>query len=214
MTLLDMIRRVSNAMGDEAQVFIEKPDIIDYCNDGQMDICRNTEILRTSGLISTVNGTEDYPLPADCINVKRVTFNLSVLKELSIEEINVIDPDRDIAGNTGPPSYYNISGNRIHLYPIPNISAANNIKIFYAKTPVALVNDGDIPEIPSHMHEDIVTYAIARSREQAEDFQTAVTKMGEYKERMSSSKEDAFGGFGDSYPAVRDIEVDYYGPPF
>lgn len=209
MLLSDIKRRVKNILGDDAGVYIEDVDIIDYANDGQMDIVRNTEILRTTGLISTVAGQAEYALPADFILAKRATYLLSKMSKTTVEEIDSMDLDKDTAGDTGTPQWYYISGNKIGLYPTPVGVVANAIRVTYVKTPTALVNDADIPEIPVHMHEDIVRYVIMRAREQEEDYYLLQSTSSDYTKRLALSSDQANAGESSSYPSVRDIDVGY-----
>lgn len=209
MNIGDIVRRVQNQLGDEAGVVIERGDILDYVNDAQTDISRRTDILRTTTTIPVVAGTEAYSLPITFISSKRVTWDGVALQSIAPEEIDVLDPNKDVASTTssGPPSYFWITGNSIHLYPIPNATAPSSLKVTHSKTPTVLVADTDEPDIPVHMHEDLVRYAIARSREQIEDYQAAVSVMAEYEKRVASSSEQAQNQESDSYPAVRDIEA-------
>jgi hypothetical protein len=206
----DIKRRVSNQLGDDSLVVFEGPDLVDIINDVQTDIVRKTHCLYTTSLISTVSGTEDYPVPVDLIEIDRVTYQGTKLRQTTFQELDQYDPDRDTttSSSQGIPSHFHVEGNRLFLYPVPSTSVANAVKIGYTKSPATLVIDGDVPEIPTYMHEDIVVGVIARGREQVEDYQAAISKMSEYNQRVSLSVEQAESGSDESYPAVRDIETE------
>lgn len=210
MNLGDIKRRVQNSVGDEAGVYIEGPDLVDYANDGQMDIARKTEILQTTALISTIINTDLYALPADLIRIVRVTYLNSDIRSTTLNEISQLDIDKDVAGNTGIPSLWYQAGNKIGLYPTPSAAVANSVKVTYVKSPVALAADADIPEIPVHMHEDIVRFCIWRAKEQDEDIFLLSSLAGEYEKRVTLSQEQAENYDNQTYPSIRDIDATIY----
>lgn len=210
MNVGDIKRRVGNILGDDAGVYIEPVDIVDLANDGQIDIVRRTGILRTTAFISSIAGTAEYPLPADFILAKRATWMLTRLAKTTIEELDVLDVNKDVANNTDTPQYYYISGNKLGLYATPVASVANAVKVTYVRTPVVLVGDADVPEIPVHMHEDIVRYCIMRAREQEEDYYLLQSSTADYEKRLGLSEDQANAGEASSYPAIRDIDVGMY----
>lgn len=210
MNLGDMKRRVWNIVGDESGLFIEAAELVDYINDGYNDLARRTKLLRDVSSINVVSGTAEYALPAGFILEKRVTFRGSRIKKTTIEMIDQVDWDKDLTTNTGIPVNYYIWGLKLGLYPTPNVTEASALKLYFTRLPlVALVADGDIPELPLDMHEDIVRYAVARSREQAEDFEVAQSTMGDYSQRAAVSTEQAQNQTDTSYPAVRDIDAEW-----
>lgn len=207
MNLLQLKRRVRNIVGDEAGVFIEDEELLDYLNDGYYDMARRTKLLRDVSAINTVAGTAEYPLPAGFILEKRVTFNSTRIKKTTVEMIDQIDREKDLASNTGTPFNYYIWGLKLGLYPTPDQTEVGKLKLYYTRLPlVVLAVDADIPELPTDMHEDIVRYAVARCREQAEDYEVATSTMGEYTQRAAVSTEQAQNQTDTSYPAVRDID--------
>jgi hypothetical protein len=184
----------------------EPTDLLDFMNDAQVDIARKTDILRTSTAINVVNGTEAYPMPVDFIEVQRVTLSGNKLYKTTWQEIDLKDPYKDSGPTLGVPTTYHREGNQIYLYPIPNSSITGGLKIYYSKTPIVLVNDNDIPEIPLSMHEDICIRVIARGHEQVEDYQASTAKATEYNNAISFSQEQAQEGTDEYYPLIRDTE--------
>lgn len=210
MNLGDIKRRVQNSVGDEAGVYIEGVDLADYANDGQMDIARKTEILQTSALISTIANTDLYALPADLIRIVRVTYLNSDIRSTTLAEISQLDIDKDVTVNSGTPSLWYQAGNKLGLYPTPSAAVANVLKVFYVKSPALLALDADVPEIPLHMHEDIVRFCIWRAKEQDEDIFLLSSLAGEYEKRVTLSQEQAENMDGETYPSIRDIDATIY----
>lgn len=214
----DIKKRVRNIVGDETGIFIETEELDMYVNDGYNDVARRTKILRDIATINIVAGTAEYSLPSNFIMEKRVTIENLRIRKTTIESIDSIDRSKDDPSNKGNSLAYYFWGSKIGLYPTPASAITGGLKVYYVRLPLtALAADADIPEIPVDMHEDIVRYAIARCREQAEDFEIAQANMGEYAQRVAVSTEQAQNLTDTSYPAVRDIDSDYgyfgyYGP--
>jgi hypothetical protein len=207
MNVADIKRRATNILGDDAKLVFEDPDLLDFINDAQIDLCRKTDILRGTATVNVVANTESYPLPVDFIEVQRVTYNGSKLRKTTWQEIDLFDPNKDVAGGAGVPAYYHREGILIYLYPIPSASATGALKIYYSRTPTVLAIDADVPEIPLSMHEDLVLRVIAKGHEQVEDFQASVSKMTEYDKAVTLSQEQAQEGTDEVYPSVRDTEI-------
>jgi hypothetical protein len=63
----------------------------------------------------------------------------------------------------GAPTRYAAAGaDLVAVYPQPTVGTVVNIT--YARAPVALVNAGDVPELPIELHPALVSYAINRMR--------------------------------------------------
>jgi hypothetical protein len=206
MNAADLRRRIQNIMGDDSGIFFETVDLYDLCNDAQMDIVRKTEILRTSAQISMIAAQPEYPLPVDFIVEKRVTYQGIRMKKTTIEEIDDWMDAKDDPSTAGNASFYYIVGNKIGFYPTPVGAVANAVRVTYVKAPVLLAADVDIPEIPVHMHEDIIRYVLGRAREQSEQFDVAQAIMGDYDKRLGLSKDQAQSQAAASYPVIRDYD--------
>jgi hypothetical protein len=67
-------------------------------------------------------------------------------------------------------------------------SAPTTLNVTYARAPVALVNAGDVPEIPGEYHIDLVSYAVYRLR-QVEGGAVLASVIPLFDEYMASVKE-------------------------
>ena len=210
MNVADIKRRVTNILGDDAKLIFEDADLVDFMNDAQVDICRKTDILRGTSVINVIGGTEFYPLPIDFIEIQRATYNGNKLYKTTWQEIDLFDPGKDSSQTSGVPDHYHREGNQIYLYPIPSSSSTGGLKVYYSRTPTALVGDTDVPEIPLSMHEDIVIRMVARGHEQVEDFQASQVKSTEYNNAIALSQEQSQEGTDEYYPVIRDIDASSY----
>jgi hypothetical protein len=203
MNLGDIITRVQRQFGDESEVQITKDDIKRWVNDGQVDITRRTECLQAHSESSAVALDGTYKLPTDFLLMKRVTYDSKPVWPITPELADKFYPNRDLGESTGIPNKYWVWAGVLHLYPPPAVAGTANLDIWYVRTPATLANDGDVPEIPYHMHEDIVRYAFARAKELDEDDAKAASVMSEYEARLIQGRYETNNPQGDSYAAVR-----------
>lgn len=208
MNLLDIKTRVKRLFGDESGAQIIDADIIRWANDGQLDIVRRTECLQAHVETNSVAKDNSYALPPDAIRVRRVTYDGNVLSRVELEELDGVNKSREASDITGTPTQYYIWGRQLWLYPTPSNSGTGNLDIYYLKAPATLGGDADVPDIPGHMHEDIVRYCLARAKELDEEFNQAEQIWNDYQMRTMLSFDEQHNPNADSYPAVRALPGD------
>lgn len=86
-TVADVFRRVKRTFGDEAGVQITNSDIIDWINDGQVEICERQKItkIKMSADVSADSGWFIISL-AEMISIEDVQFEGKPLPYLPLEE--------------------------------------------------------------------------------------------------------------------------------
>jgi hypothetical protein len=199
---------VQRQFGDESGAQITQSDITRWAHDAQVDIVRKTEVLQVHSETDVIKDDGSYDIPTDFIRIRRVTYNDKKLERIELEEVDALDKSRDKASSSTP-LYYYMWGRQLWLYPKPSSAGQSNLDIYYLKMPTELVADQDVPEIPVHMHEDIVRYCLARAKELNEDDAKAQEVMMDYENRLTLSNDEANNPENDSYPAIRDIEGGY-----
>jgi hypothetical protein len=206
-----IILSVQRQFGDTSGAQITVTDITRWANDAQIDIVRRTECLQIHAETNAIAADGSYYLPDDYVRLRRVTFDGVKLERVELEELDGIAGSREAGETTGSPGYFYVWGTRLWLYPAPASSGSGNLDIFYVKRPDTLENNSDIPEIPTHMHEDIVRFCLGRAKELDEEDGKAQEIMADYEARISLSRDETQNPEIDSYPSVRDIDGDYSG---
>ena len=201
-------RRVKRQFGDTSGAQITDEDIIDWINQGMVDIVRRTECLVSHRQASVVQNDPSYTLPPDVLFIQRVTLDGNTLASTSQQSIDYLGRDTDNAG-AGTPYTYFLSGNVINLYPKPSVDGNDNLDIFYVRMPTEVAVDNDVPEIPLFMHEDIIRYCLARAKELDDDLEGAAALGQEYDSRMNNALFEIKGQPADSYPSVRVLPGDW-----
>lgn len=210
MNLGQIIIAVQRQFGDESGAQITRSDIVRWANDALVDITRKTECLQVHAETDTLKDDGSYDVPFDFIRLRRVTYRGTRLSRVELEELDDLNPTQDTESSSNP-FYFYVWGRRIFLYPKPSKAGEGTLDIYYVKMPDELVSDQDVPEIPSHMHEDIVRFCLIRAKELNEDDEKAQALMFEYDGRMAFARDEATNPEIESYPAVRDIESEYGG---
>lgn len=215
MNTADVIRRVQRGFGDnnESQIYIN--DIIDWINDGQMEIVRQTQCLQKTASFDIVSGAENgpFPLPADFLFERRVTYNNVTLTVTSLPELDEFNQavDNLQPGGVTVPNYYYIWGQALYIHPAPAAPVSQPLKTWYINAPTTISIATDSLSIPPSFHEDVVRFALMRARELNEDYSGADRLQSEFEQRMGKSRDQSQHPY-DSYPVVRDYQGDYWEP--
>lgn len=209
----ELRRKIQGLLGDNSGTFITPENCFDWINDAQRQIAKIAECL-TADLapINSVIGQEWYALNASLVKIVRVTYEGRKLRGTTIDEIDRLDPHRDIPGQTnGYPTHYYIDGFQIGLWPRPAIAVAGALKIRARVLPtVAVANDADIISIPDLFSEDIIKYGTIKGREKDEAPEFITVLLQQWKENVSISK-SITDNPENSYASVVDTEsgLDY-----
>lgn len=106
----------------------------------QLEDTNNTDLpIATTALVS---GQQDYSLSAAHLTIDRVELKdsagnwteLTQIDQQSLKSANAVALAA-YRSTTGVPIEYDLSGNSVFLYPIPNYSQAASLKIYYTRGP-------------------------------------------------------------------------------
>lgn len=204
MNVADIRRRVQAKLGDTSGAEATATSILDWINDGASEIARRTQQPQATATTPTIVGQATYSTAAfagDVLRLRQVMLDGSVLRGLSIEEADVLLPDRERAGSTpSSPQWFWVYADVINLWPAP--SAVGTLKLFYVKRPAAVAADGDVPGIPTHMHPDLVDYVVAQALESAGEGGSAEKKMARFEQITREASGDAEWPVRGTYPHV------------
>lgn len=207
MNLSDVRTRVRELFGDTATVQLSDAMINSWANDGQLDVVRKTECLQAISQLDPVAGTEAYALPADFLRDKRVSLEGHKLRRLTLEQVEMYFPHREVDNSSGTPHSYWFWEDKIYLYPIPSTTGTDTIDLWYIKIPATLTGSDPLT-IPEQMHEDVVRFALCRAKEQDEDWRVAQSMWRDYEARVAMSMAEFNNPRADSYAVIRSLPSD------
>jgi hypothetical protein len=189
MNVQNVIDRVRRTFGDEAAVQVADSDIINWINDGQIEIVKNNDAaLQKTSTVNLVAGQASYTPPTDYLLIRTVRYKYtdmlaySALKYKSIQELDEsIDGWDGSAYVTGSPQYYTINDGTIVLFPVPDQSATAGLKILYNQKPTDVTTNADALAVPAIYHPTIVTYCLWQASLLDEDRDSAVLYQSNFK---------------------------------
>jgi hypothetical protein len=124
----------------------------------------------------TVNGAQFF----DWIVPLRISTSTgSKVRPSGLEELTALD-SQWVASPGNPVRYVHASADLLGLYQQP--AAGANLNVTYARCPLVLVNDGDVPEIPAEYHPELVKFGVYRCRqnEGGEEFAKTLPMLDEF----------------------------------
>jgi len=218
MIVSDVLRRVQRIFGDNTEAQIYVTDVIDWINDGQMEIVRQTDCLTKKLAFDVPNQSTGlnqgpYALPSDFLKEERVAFDDMSLTKTTLQEL-----DQYVSSaNKNPmsydvPAYFYFWQSSLWVYPKATRYGAGLLAIWYVNAPVAVTSQSDALTIPIGYHEDLVRYCLMRAKELNEDYSGSDRLASDFDKRMGASRDDS-GNPHTSYPVVRDYDGDVWMNP-
>lgn len=201
MLTADVIRKTQRSIGDDNEILITKPDIVDWINEAQTYITRETQY-RTATTTGNASTFVAGVTITDSLLLKRVYYGDRALALMDVET-------RDRMGlaevNSAVPYGYFMDGESIFLFPAPTASDTTTVTTHYVDSPTDLATFADSLDIPAIYHEDMVLLCKMRANERNENYRAAEHFEKQFKEAMAQrkfegqSQDDTFHVVGPDY---------------
>lgn len=211
MLVSEIATRVKRQFGDEAGAQITDADIIRWCNDAQQEIAVANDLLQVSAYTATTAGTQKYTIPANLLILRSAKWQGVKMQAVSMEEADALTLSTSATVPTGVPTTYWQFARQIYLWPIPGVSAASDLVLYYTRVPTALTVVGDTPELPLQYHPRLVEYCVAQAAELDDNLQHYAMKMSQFKQGVGELKDNATWENHDVYPSITPSLRDYGG---
>jgi uncharacterized protein YdcH (DUF465 family) len=146
---------------------------------------------------TTVNGTQDYALPADFYKLKGVDSQINNDLWFSIRPFNFNERNRNqdiVWGLIGGPSIrYRMVGGNIRFSPMP--TGIFNMRLWYVPLATKLVADADVfNDINQFSEYVVVDAAIKMMQKEESDVSVLMAQKNELKKRIESMAADRDAG--------------------
>lgn len=209
MNLGQIVNRVQTQVGDLSGILITRVAVVDWANEGQLEIVRKTECITKHKQTNTISSDGSYELPTDFLFMKRVTLDGTKLEETTLDDLDNLSRGVDLVGVSTPTHFY-VSDNVLFLFPSPSTGGTGNLDIWYVRQPAELVNDEDTPDIPVWMHKEIVQYCKIQARELDDDPENQTRAQNLFDSNIGEIQYELNSQPVNSYPAVRSLPGDMY----
>jgi hypothetical protein len=169
-------------------------EITDYINDTQNDVFNEYPLLFMDGLQTytvTANDadiTHGSGLPTNYVQAVSLTDTSTgreqVIPYIDAKQLDERYPDPfDTSRNPANyPQYWTSYDQTIKLFPTP--AGAYTLSLKYQKKPVELVDDADVPEIPSEFSELLIAGAVYRIMQVKDNYDQAAVWQNRFDELL------------------------------
>lgn len=199
MNVLEVIRKSGRRFGDSANILIEEQDFLDWINEAQLEICRETGILTTTTTVAA--NLFPWTLPTTLIEITRVTYNGTPINKIDIESIDALGIN--VNNYSDGPLYFYIKEQTMVLFPAAATSDVTLISITYANTPVQVTTTADPLTVPVMYHEDVVKFLVMRCHEMNQNYRAQEIAYNEFKGNIGIRLDEKTVR-DDTYPIIRD----------
>lgn len=194
-------RNKYNSIGD---TFFSSSEIMQLIYEACVDLATEAMTIERLYTTSTVVGQQDYTYPSEAIALKRITYNGTKLKPVTMREDDALTILNQSTTEQGTPAYYFIWDEVIYLRPIP--STIGTLRIYSFNEPQA-VNSTSVLEVPTMFHKDIVNYVVSEMCEKDENDTFAQRYFMKWEKGVEKAKRwTARKKRGDSFSTVQDEE--------
>lgn len=224
-TVSDIVTRVKRQFGDESGVQVTDADVYRWINDAQREIVSQHDgLLNKVAFITTIANWGSYELgvngyPADLLTIKEISYRATndtsqvylPLRYLTRQAVREYGIEHDESSPAGVPEFW-YKGNShttITLYPVPEVSYTNALKIRYSRYPIDIVDSSSTIDLPEYYNLVILEYCLMKAYEMDEDWESADKKAAYVQSTINSTinREEWFDR--NTYPVIFPTSEDY-----
>lgn len=218
MTLSPITKKVSDvavfvkrAFGDESAVQVTDDDIYRWINSAQQEILNKNKILKALATTDLIAGTNEYTFPGQNIQEIQAVHvkgrKIDFVSFQNAEQYILSDNVTDQPSSSDPTIWYEWGGT-FYLYPIPDTTVVNGIKIYYVKGPTIVSAQVDLLSVPDEYFNRIIEYCLGQAYEMDEDTQNSQYKLSQFSQGLDLMADAVTSRHADFYPRITILEDD------
>jgi len=191
-TGIDVANSVKRQFGDPDGRQITDEDILEWINHVQQDIVNINPLLKETAVTNVVEGQDLYEYPAQRIQyIEAIHYDGVPLEPYSFQEAELYILGRaknlDFLNpiDNKPKIWYERTGS-IYIYPKPDTSIANGLRMFYTAQPEELTTLSSLLSIPDRYFPRLVEHVLAHAYQLDENWEAARYKQAEYFNGMET----------------------------
>lgn len=208
----DVITRVKTQFGDTSGAQINDEAIIRWINDGQQEIVNNNAILKETKIGNIVANQAEYSFPADKVQyIEALYVEGRPIKNLSPQGARdfILATDPTLTARADYPQLWYERGGIITLYPVPQKSFPNGLKMEYVEMPAPVTGFNDPLSVPDRYLNELVNYCMVQALEYDENYTAAQYKLGQFRDGLDRLHYKENISQSDLYPVVSPDPADY-----
>ena len=207
---------VTQKFGDIGMVQISTAMLLKWINNGQRKIANDTPFVEGSAATSIIAGQSPYDLAtlftsSRIQSINSITVNGVPIEIVPFARYQKFVPNGPVGSANSPvsgvPTMGTIWGSVLSLYPIPNLTVANNIVVYFHAFPADLATLANPLTVPDRYFNALVEYVFAQSLLMDENF-AAAEQMFTHHE--SSLARQATGGASTPTEFYSSVTLDPY----
>lgn len=211
----DAAQDVRDKFGDIGSVQITDAMLLRWINNGQREIASDAPSSEATATGSLVQGTSVYDLGVIGTRVRSVSqiiVNGVLAKILPWPEYVSLISEYQASAQSGAPVSAAIYGGSLNLWPIPNVSVANGITLYYTQYPLELTVLTGLLSIPDRFFAALCDYVFAQALELDENFEASAAKLSNFNTRLAGQRARLGENPSDYYPTITMLPEDdgYY----
>jgi hypothetical protein len=208
----DVITRVKTQFGDTSGAQINDEAIIRWINDGQQEIVNNNAILKETKIGNIVANQAEYSFPADKVQyIEALYVEGRPIKNLSPQGARdfILATDPTLNARADYPQLWYERGGIITLYPVPQKSFTNGLKMEYVEMPAPVTSYNDSLSVPDRYLNELVNYCMVQALEYDENYTAAQYKLGQFRDGLDRLHYKENISQSDLYPVISPDPADY-----
>lgn len=206
----DVATSIKRTFGDESAVQVTDADIYRWIDAAQREILSKNKILKAVATTDLVSGTSEYSFPTQNIQeVQSIYVKNRRLEYKSFQEAEeyIIEYDPNKV-NTGSPEVWYEWGGVFYMYPIPDSSVTNGIKIYYVNSPTPVDALTDSLSVPDSFFNRIVEYCLSQAYEMDEDQTSSQYKASQFNSGLDEMANQEVSTSAAYYPRITVLPED------
>ena len=196
---------VKRIFGDEDAVQISDSDILRWVNSAQRSIVSVNPILQRTLIRDSVAGQASYTFPTDRVQYVQALYYENIpLTAYSYPEAQeyILTANPDAATTEGRPQIWYQWAQQITLYPVPDESIADAIKVDFVGIPEELAALGDTLSLPDRYFESIISFCLQKAHQVDENYDGANYVRSQYTDSLAQLSEQENRISLRSYPTL------------